>query len=393
MTARARRPRRAAFPGPGVTTLRRRLLAFYDAERRDLPWRRTRDPWAILVSEVMLQQTTVAAAIPYYERLLARWPGATDLACAERDELLSEWAGLGYYRRAHMLHLAARRVSGDGGRLPDTRDGLAELPGVGRYTAAAVASIAFGEPVAAVDGNVERVVARLIALPDDPARAAARRRVEEVARALVGARRPGDVNQALMELGATVCRPVAPACERCPLAAGCTAREAGTPEAWPRRARRRPTVAVLVAAAVLRRDGRVLLARREHAPNEDFWELPQLELARGAGAEATAHRDDEHARRLVAWLRREHALRARLRRALPAHRHAITHHRIRVLPFELSLLGGRVRAPLSWVEPGAHAPLATASRRILAAASDARRPTRRAGRGPRARRARAGAAS
>jgi A/G-specific adenine glycosylase len=378
----------AARSAPGAATLRRRLLAFYDRERRDLPWRRTRDPWSILVSEVMLQQTTVAAAIPYYERLLARWPAAADLARAERDELLSEWAGLGYYRRAHLLHAAACRVAESGGRLPRTRDGLAELPGVGDYTAAAVASIAYGEPVAAVDGNVERVVARLLALPGDPRRAGPRRSIEALARELIGTRRPGDANQALLELGATVWRPTAPDCRRCPLAAGCAARTSGTPEAWPHRAARRPALAVLVAAAVVRRGSRVLLTRRAAPPNQGFWELPLVELARGRDAQEPQEPGRAAApdRRLAAWLARAHALRARVGRPLPPHRHANTHHRIRGLPFEVTLVGGRVRAPLAWVDPGPHEPLTTASRRILAAARNDSGSARNG-----ARRARAGA--
>ncbi|MHC5209145.1 MAG: A/G-specific adenine glycosylase [Planctomycetota bacterium] len=371
MERRTRRTRTAARSEPGAATLRRRLLAFYDRERRDLPWRRTSDPWAILVSEVMLQQTTVSAAIPYYERLLARWPLPADLARASRDELLSEWAGLGYYRRAHLLHEAACRVAEDGGRLPDTRDGLAALPGVGDYTAAAVASIAFGECVPAVDGNVERVLSRLLALPDDPARAAGRRPVVALAQELIGTRRPGDANQALMELGATVCRPTSPDCGRCPLAAGCEGLASGTPEAYPRRAPRRPTVAVLKTAALVRRGARVLLSRRAEAPNQGFWELPQCELVRGSGAESSTPDSQDAGRRLVAWLRREHRLLARVVRAGPPHRHAITHHRIRVLPFETKLDGGRARAPLAWIDPGPHEPLTTASRRMLAAARQA----------------------
>src|SRR6186713_124996 len=143
--------------------LRRALLGWFDAERRELPWRATRDPWAILVSEFMLQQTTVSAARPYYERFLARWPTPRDLAGARLDELLAEWAGLGYYSRARNLHATAGVVA-ESGALPRTSAALRELPGVGRYTAAAVASIAYGEPVAAIDGNVERVISRLLAL-------------------------------------------------------------------------------------------------------------------------------------------------------------------------------------------------------------------------------------
>ncbi|MHC4846302.1 MAG: A/G-specific adenine glycosylase, partial [Planctomycetota bacterium] len=215
----------AARLGPERARLRARLLAWFDEHQRDLPWRRTRDPWAILVSEIMLQQTTVAAAIPYYERFVRRWPRPADLARAGRDELLAAWAGLGYYRRARHLMDAASVVAEDGGQLPARADALRALPGIGEYTAAAVASIAFGEAIAAVDGNVERVMCRLGAIEGNPKQAVARRAIRDLAEALLDADRPGDFNQALMELGATVCRPTSPDCGRCPLSADCRARE------------------------------------------------------------------------------------------------------------------------------------------------------------------------
>lgn len=186
-----------------------RLLAWYDRIRRDLPWRRTRDPWAIWVSEVMLQQTRVETAIPYFERFLIRFPDPAALAAAPIEEVLAQWSGLGYYRRARQLHGAAREVVERGG-LPRSSAELERLPGIGPYTAAAIASIAFGEPVPVLDGNVVRVAARLSAEPEDPSRAAARGRLLAVAATLLEISRPGDSNQALMELGATVCLPKSP---------------------------------------------------------------------------------------------------------------------------------------------------------------------------------------
>ncbi len=203
---------------------RRALLAWYRTQARDLPWRRTRDPWAILVSELLLQQTRVAQAEPYYQRILARFPRPEDLAKAELAELLALWQGAGYYRRAEHLHRAAREIVERG--FPKSFEGLLALPGVGRYTAGAVASIAFGEPVPAVDGNARRVLARYYAL-EDPSPA----ELEARAAAILDPANPGEWNQALIELGATLCRPRNPDCAACPLRAGCRGQTA--PERYP----------------------------------------------------------------------------------------------------------------------------------------------------------------
>ncbi|HTE04641.1 MAG TPA: A/G-specific adenine glycosylase [Planctomycetota bacterium] len=356
----------------GTDALRRALLAFWDAGHRALPWRATRDPWAILVSEIMLQQTTVAAAIPYWERFLRRWPRPADLARATRHELLSEWAGLGYYRRAGFLHEAACRVAEGGGALPATHDELLALPGVGRYTAAAVASIAYGEPVAAIDGNVERVLCRLFALGGDPRSAATAGNLRAHASALLDRRRPGDWNQALMELGATVCRPVAPACPSCPWRGSCAARAAGEVERYPELRKRASPVPVLRAALVASRGGRVLLARRASAPNEGFLELPFVEAPAGAAWIGGPREERKLSELLVAGLADAHGLALRIGPALPALRHSITHHRIRVQPFIALAVTGRARQPLLWMAPGApDTPLTTASRRILVAAQPA----------------------
>jgi A/G-specific adenine glycosylase len=343
--------------------LRSALLAWYDRSQRELPWRSTRDPWAILVSEIMLQQTTVTAALPYYERFLQRWPGPGDLAHASTDELLAAWSGLGYYRRAHNLKRAACIVAEAGGTLPGDAAGLAELPGVGRYTAAAVASIAFGERVPAVDGNVERVVCRLAGLDGEPRRAATRRAIEQSATGLIDARRAGDSNQALMELGATICRPRAPRCGECPLARGCHARAEGEPERYPQAVARPTTVDVLCVAALARRGRRVLLNRRAAEPNAGFLELPQVELrSRDRPASARLRR------RLASHLARHHGLDVELAGELPVVRHSITHHRIRVRTLLVERLVGRVRPPLLWADPQqAGLPVTTATRRVLQA--------------------------
>ncbi|HEX6764302.1 MAG TPA: A/G-specific adenine glycosylase [Polyangiaceae bacterium] len=242
--------------------IRRKLLAWYDRNRRDLPWRRSRDPYAIWVSEVMLQQTQVKTVLGHYARFLHRFPTVNALARAREADVLHAWQGLGYYSRARRLHEAARAIrERHDGRLPRDRESLLGLPGVGEYSAGAVASIAFGERVPVVDGNVVRVLTRLFALRGDPGRAPLRARIWKTASELVAPERPGDFNQALMELGATLCTPRDPDCTRCPLRRGCLGRARGLVQRLPELpARARPTE-VRVAAALVRRAGRVLVVR------------------------------------------------------------------------------------------------------------------------------------
>lgn len=244
----------------------------------------------------MLQQTRVETVLPYYRRFLERFPTVDDLAAADLDEVLALWSGLGYYRRARQLHAAAEKIAAAGG-FPHTVEGLRELPGIGAYTAAAVGSICFGivEPV--LDGNVERVIARRLALAEDPKRAAARRRLRAAAAELLDPSRPGDGNQALMELGATVCTPRTPRCPHCPLRPGCAAAAAGEPELYPPPRVRRGPERRRLGVAVVESDGRILLFRR---PDDSpllagTWELPWFELAGGqeprrAGPAALARR-------------------------------------------------------------------------------------------------------
>ncbi|NNM33942.1 MAG: A/G-specific adenine glycosylase, partial [Gemmatimonadetes bacterium] len=215
--------------GDELASIRTALLAHYDHSRRELPWRGETDPYRIWVSEIMLQQTRVETVIPYYRRWLERFPDLEALAQAEIDDVLLEWEGLGYYRRARNLQAGAMLVRDRyGGQVPDTVSELRALPGVGEYTAGAIASIAFNEPVPAVDGNVKRVLARIL---DELAPSGSALR--SLAKRLVDPKRPGDWNQALMDLGATVCSPRRPLCERCPLSPWCRARAAGTQEERP----------------------------------------------------------------------------------------------------------------------------------------------------------------
>jgi len=268
------------------------MLGFFEAQRRPLPWRETRDPYAILVSEIMLQQTRVDTALPYYLRWMAQFPDLAHLAAASEDEVLRAWQGLGYYRRARNLQRLAREQVATGCPLPDTPDALLALPGIGAYTAGAVASIAFGRPVPAVDGNVRRVLARLL---DEPAPSPAR--LQKVAGALVDPDAPGDFNQAMMELGALVCTPRDPRCGRCPVAATCASLAAGTQTLRPAPAKPRIVPLVHEVALLLlwphrgNRATHVLLHRRpEGGLLAGMWSLPLLELGSepGSGADAMA---------------------------------------------------------------------------------------------------------
>jgi A/G-specific adenine glycosylase len=253
-------------PQQAVQNLGRRLLAWYDRNRRDLPWRarpgERSDPYRVWVSEIMLQQTTVAATIPYYQRFLARFPTVHALAAADVDEALRLWAGLGYYARARNLHACARAVvKRHDGHFPQKLAALRALPGIGDYTAAAIGAIAYDEPVVPIDGNVERVVARLYAIGEALPRG--KPVIRRAAERLASKARAGDFAQALMDLGATLCTPKSPGCPRCPLRADCTAYRRGVPEAFPvRQAKRQGRLRRGAAFVVLRDDGCLLVRTR-----------------------------------------------------------------------------------------------------------------------------------
>src|SRR5580704_2585147 len=208
---------------PDPRAFRRALLRWYSSQKRDLPWRNSADPYRIWISEIMLQQTRVAAVIPFFERFLTRFPNVPALASAEEQDVLVAWAGLGYYTRARNLQKAAQRIV-EAGAFPRNYDAIRALPGIGDYTAAAVASIAFGFPHAAVDGNVRRVLSRITAGAGD---------IQNAADMMLDAKRPGDFNQAMMELGATVCLPKQPLCQVCPVVGFCTAARAGLQNEFP----------------------------------------------------------------------------------------------------------------------------------------------------------------
>lgn len=288
------------LPPDDLARFRTALLDHYDRHARELPWRGESDPYRIWVSEVMLQQTRVSTVLGYYEPWLERFPDVASLARADLDDVLLAWEGLGYYRRARFLHAGARMVRDEmDGRVPSTYDQLRRIPGLGEYAAGAVASIAFGRRVPAVDGNVRRVLARLFDEAEPKGRW-----LREHARALVDPERPGDWNQALMELGATTCTPTGPDCHRCPVAAWCRARRAGTQEERPAPRTSRPVPACAFATAVVVDEaGRTLVVRR---PKDGLlggmWTFPDaamegwddvVEAARNAAREAGARVEGE----------------------------------------------------------------------------------------------------
>ncbi len=316
----------------------RQLIAWYEAGHRDLPWRATDDPYRIWISEVMLQQTRAQAVIPYYERFLRRFPAVEALAASAEEDVLALWAGLGYYSRARNLRRAAQKIAAEGG-FPRDFDGLRALPGIGDYTAAAIASIAFGLPHAVLDGNVLRVVARIENDAADIGSARTRQRFREIAQSWLDARRPGPFNQAMMELGATVCLPKNPLCPACPVAAQCGALAAGTVAQLPVKLRKIAPIKIEGTLLIVRRKGQILLRQREADASRmaGFWDLPAPADLPGA----------------------------RVGRRLGEIRHTITHHH-----YNLSVAIAQTRTPTGpfrWFDAAEmeRVPLSTTARKAL----------------------------
>jgi A/G-specific adenine glycosylase len=345
---RAPRPRTRATPG----TLERgaiawALLDWYEKGRRDLPWRRTRDPYAVWVSEMMLQQTQVKTVLDYYERWMRRFPTVDALARAKEADVLHAWQGLGYYSRARNLWRGARAVLEDhGGRVPSDVDTLRSLPGIGPYSAGAIASIAHGVRTPLVDGNVVRVLCRLFGLRGDPTRAPLKSDLWELAASLVPGEAPGDFNQGLMELGATVCTPRAPACDRCPLRAPCTANRDGMALELPESPKRAATVPVARAAAIVTSGGRVLVVQvpEDAARWAGMWQFPNTDVDHGETAEAAARRAVREAVALDPG------------RGTPALtvRHSVTRYRITLDAFDYQTkkpVGRKRDATFAWKTP------------------------------------------
>jgi A/G-specific adenine glycosylase len=343
--------------------MRAALLAHYDEHQRAMPWRGETDPYRIWVSEVMLQQTRVETVRERYGPFLTRFPTLRALARATEAEVLKAWEGLGYYGRARNLRRAAIEVETScGGRLPTSSSALRALPGFGPYTAAAVASIAFGEPTAVVDGNVVRAAARWLEEDRDPARAPARSRLEAAAQALLHRSRPGDWNQAVMDLGATICAPRNPACLVCPVARWCGARAAGRVDRIPRRKRRKAVPHHDIAAALVWKDGEVLVGRR---PSEGLLgglhEFPGGKVEAGETLAAACARE----------VAEETGLTVEVVELFRTVEHAYTHFTITLHVFHARVRGGRLRArgveDLRFVPTTALADLAfpRANRRVL----------------------------
>jgi A/G-specific adenine glycosylase len=325
---------------PAIVSL---LSDWYERGHRPLPWRATGDPYAIWISEIMLQQTQVATVIPFFKRFMARFPDCAALASAQEEDVLKLWEGLGYYQRARRLIPAARRLAGLG-RWPSEAGELAKLPGIGRSTAGAIASIAFGRPAPILDGNVKRVWARLMAYDAVPT-GKALSPLWVLSERAVAAEDPARVNQALMELGATLCIPRAPKCGSCPICAHCKGFQSGEPQRYPLRAPRRSRPLFDVSVALLWRDGRFLVTRR---PSEGLlgglWELPGGKWESGEEAEGALRRE----------LREELGVEVEISESHTVIRHGYTHFEVRLHPFSCSAIDGREprsELPMQWISP------------------------------------------
>lgn len=340
------------MPAKDFPTVRRKLLGWYKYNQRNLPWRKTIDPYAIWVSETMLQQTQVKTVLPYYERFLKRFPNVEALARAPLDRVLHAWAGLGYYRRAESLKTAARQIVREhGGKLPRDYQQLRALPGIGDYTAGALLSIAFGENYPAIDGNVRRVLGRLDSTQNET-------KIRAVATKLVSGKRPGDVNQALMELGATLCAPNTPDCRVCPLGGECRSRSRDS-RIFARRARISFTD-VVWPLGIVRYRGKILLRRRSAGKLlARLWELPGQETVRRSDAVRALHRELG-----------DIPIEARTRRRIGEIRHAITYRRIRapIYLFECRTHSLPARTSWRWVSPenADRYPISALSKKALA---------------------------
>jgi A/G-specific adenine glycosylase len=354
-----------------VAQVRQRLVVWYEQGHRDLPWRGEHDPYRILVSEMMLVQTTVAAVIPYYERFLARFPTVKDLAEADEAVVLKAWEGLGYYRRARQLHAAARAVVQDhDGVIPDDLQAVRALPGVGRYIAGAVLSFAFDRPAPIVEANTQRVLSRWLAWDQDLKATSSQARLWQAAERLVPPEGAGTFNQAFMELGAMVCTPREPMCLVCPVAPACRARALGLQDALPVKAAKAPPLAVSEACALVVRQGRLLIVRR--GPGglwQGFWEFPTIHLA---GADPAGRSFGETVD-LAEGVRRLTGVQAAIGPAVQTLRFGVTKHRVEMTAYAALGHGGETTPGpgldrVAWERPEALTdhPFGSAGRRLAA---------------------------
>jgi A/G-specific adenine glycosylase len=356
-----------------IVRVRAGLAAWYARGHRDLPWRRDRDPYRILVSELMLVQTTVVAVVPYFERFVARFPTVEALAAADEGEVLKLWEGLGYYRRARQLHAAARAiVERHGGRVPDDPEALRALPGVGRYVAGAVLSLAYDQPAPILEANTRRVLARLLAWREPLPSTAGEARLWQAAGRLVPEAGAAEFNQALMELGATVCLPRRPLCLLCPVAASCRARALGLQEAIPATAPRPAPLEVSEACALVVRERRFLMVRRAAGQLwEHFWEFPTMHVAGADPARRAAGLPD--GLNLAEAVERLTSVRVKIGSALHTVRFGVTRHRVTLTAHAAHDIGGDPRPGpgldrAAWIAPMeiAELTLGSAMRRLAA---------------------------
>jgi A/G-specific adenine glycosylase len=361
--------------GRELATFRKRLLDWFRLFQRDLPWRRTNDPYRIWLSEIMLQQTRVAAAIPYYERFLERFPDIQTLAAAPQEEVLLLWSGLGYYSRARNMQKAAQQiVAKHGGQFPKDPEQVLDLPGIGNYTAAAILSIAFGKKNAVLDGNVARVLARLGAVRGDLRASKRWQKLQENANAYLDPRSPGDWNQAMMELGATLCTPKSPQCLLCPVMQFCQGRKFGIAESLPEKRKKRATVKVTLAVSVfMDATGQTFLlpppsatketACADHIPAlvSRMWHFPAVSVTGDPASELLSY-----LRKLLRGAGGEKL------RVVPAGklRHAVTYRDITLLPFRVEVkklphVAGAKQVPLAGVSS---LPVSNLTRKVARAA-------------------------
>jgi A/G-specific adenine glycosylase len=351
------------FSARTVASIRKSLLAWFDQHRRALPWRASRDPYRVWIAEIMLQQTRIAAVIPYYERFLEHFPTVEALAGAREDQVLRQWSGLGYYSRARNMHRAAKEiVERHQGKFPRTLEQALGLPGIGDYTAAAVLSIAYDLPLAVLDGNVARVLARLGAVRGDLREPRRWRALAETARALLAPPSAGDWNQALMELGEIVCTPRNPLCGECPVARFCRAVALDLTDRIPAPRRKPAPVKVRIAAAILRDpQGRVLLVRDPGAHDSvlfsRMWQFPAIEVSEHAQKELADHLEQTLGVELSAL------------EQLPTARHAVTYRNVALLPFlaRVAKLPKVARTRILTLGKLGSVPVSSATRKIAAA--------------------------
>lgn len=279
--------------GFNIVDFQQDLLYWFERNLRDLPWRQDRDPYKIWVSEIMLQQTRVDTVIPYFQRFLDRFPTLEDLAEAHEDEVLKLWEGLGYYSRARNLHAGVKEVSATyGGLVPDSPEEISKIKGVGPYTAGAILSIAYGKPEPAVDGNVMRVLSRLLLIEEDIQKAKTRKQFETIIRSLIAKENPSYFNQALMELGALICTPKSPKCDQCPVKSHCKAQEKGVQSHLPVKGKAKPPRPVQLSVAFIMKEDRFFIRKRpEQGLLAGLWELPSQE---GSQEDLKHHLRDEH---------------------------------------------------------------------------------------------------